>query len=157
MRWALWWFAVFAAYVVAVVTQTGSEIIAGAVIGGLCTIVVAVAYVNGDPDIRVQLRWLRHLAAVPMRMLSDALGVSGRIVWSLTHGEELVGMFMRLKFHYGSMDDPWDRGREALAIYGVCAAPNSMVTEVDRRGEGELVVHKLFNAPQPAQSPEWPV
>lgn len=88
-------------------------------------------------------------------MLSDALLVSRRIVWALASGEKLVGYFIRLPYDPGDRTSELNMGREALAIYGISASPNSLVVEVDMRGE--LVLHKLVASEQPAQSPEWPL
>ncbi len=155
MRWLLWWFAVFAAYVITVLTQNGSEIIAGAIIAVFAVIVVSTALRNGDPDVRVKLRWVRRLAAVPARMIADALLVSRRIVGTIVSGGNLEGYMMRVAYDPGDRRDPLTMGREALVIFGINAAPNSMVADVDLRGE--LVIHKLVASPQPAESREWPL
>lgn len=88
-------------------------------------------------------------------MLSDALLVSRRILWALSSGEKLVGYFIRIPYDPGDRANEWTMGREALAIYGISASPNSLVADVDLRGE--LVLHKLVASEQPAQSPEWPL
>ncbi len=155
MRWALWWFAVFAAYVITVLTQNGSEIIAGAIIAAFALIIVAVALRNGDPGVRARWSWLRHLAGVPARMITDAVLVGKRIVSTLVAGGNLDGYFIRLPYDVGERDDPWTMGREGLAIFGISASPNSLVTEVDLRGE--LVLHKLVADAQPHASPQWPL
>lgn len=151
----MWWFAVFAAYVITVGTQNGSEIVAGAIIAVPCSALALAAFRHARPGVRVRWRWLRHLASVPSRMLSDALLVSRRIVWALASGEKLVGYFIRLPYDPGDRTSELNMGREALAIYGISASPNSLVVEVDMRGE--LVLHKLVASEQPAQSPEWPL
>jgi hypothetical protein len=155
MRWVLWWFAVFAAYVVTVVAQNGSEIVAGGIIAALCAIVAAAALRNGEPDVRVPWRHVAHLAPVPLRMLRDAFRVSGRIVWSLRTGNDLVGYLKRVPYDCGDRRDPWTMGREALVIFGLCAAPNTIVAEVDLRGE--LLIHQLIAEDVQAQSLRWPV
>jgi hypothetical protein len=151
----LWWFAVFAAYVITAGAQNGGEIAAGAIIAAPCCALALLAFRHATPGVRVQWRWLRHLAGVPRRMLSDALLVSKRIFWALTSGEKLVGYFIRIPYDPGDREDEWTMGREALVIYGISASPNSLVAEVDLRGE--LVIHKLVASDQPAQSPEWPL
>jgi hypothetical protein len=155
VRVFLWWFAVFAAYVITVGAQNGGEIVAGALIAVPCIALVLRAFDHASPGVRVRWRWLKHLAGVPARMLSDALIVSRRIVWALASREKLAGYFIRIPYHPGDRSGDWNMGREALAIYGISASPNSLVTEVDMRGE--LVLHKLVAAEQPAESPEWPL
>ncbi len=88
-------------------------------------------------------------------MVADAMVVSRRIIWALTTGEKLAGYFIRIPYDPGDRTNELNIGREALAIYGICASPNSLVADVDMRGE--LVVHKLVAAEQPAQSREWPL
>jgi hypothetical protein len=151
----LWWFCVFAAYVITALTRNGSEIIAGAIIATFSTLIVAGALRNGAPDARARWKWLRHLAKVPVRMVADALLVSARIIRTLFSEDCLEGYFIRLPYDPGDRGDPWTMGREALVIMGVNASPNSMVADVDLRGE--LVLHKLVAQPQPHGSPEWPM
>jgi hypothetical protein len=155
MRWALWWFAVFAAYVITVDTQNASEIIAGAIIAVPCSWIALAAFRNGSPGVRVHWRDVRHLGSVPMRMVGDALLVSRRILWALASGERLTGYIMRLPYDPGDRDSEWSLGREALAIYGISAGPNSVVLDVDLRGE--LVLHKLVASEQSAESEQWPL
>ncbi len=155
MRWVIWWFAILAAYVIEFVTQTASEVVAGIIIAFLCTLIVWGASSNAKPDVRVHWRWLAHLAKVPGAMIRDALLVSGRIIWALRHGEQLVGMLKRIPYDPGDRKNPLDIGREALVVYGTCAAPNTMVAEVDLRGT--LVVHQLIAADQPHESDRWPL
>lgn len=151
----LWWFAVFAAYVVTVCTQTGSEIVAGAIIAVLCSIVTIRAFQCGEPPPRAKWAWLGRLAGVPSRMLADALLVSRRIVWALVTGEKLTGYMTRIPYDVGDRSDDSTLGREALVIYGICAAPNSVVTDIDERGE--LVLHKLVASEPPTASRQWPL
>jgi hypothetical protein len=155
MRWVLWWFAVLSAYVIEFVTQTVSEVVAGIIIAFLCTVIVAGALRNAQPDVRVYWRWLRHLSKIPAQMLRDALLVSGRIIWALRTGNQLVGMLKRVPYDPGDRDDPLTFGREALVVYGVCAAPNTMVAEVDLRGN--LLIHQLIARDDERESEEWPV
>lgn len=151
----LWWFAVFAAYVVTVCAQTGSEIVAGAIIAALCSIVAIRALQCGEPAPRAKWAWLGHLAGVPSRMVADAFLVSRRIVWALVNGEKLAGYMTRIPYDVGDRSDGSTMGREALVIYGISAAPNSIVTDIDERGE--LVLHKLVASEQPAASRQWPL
>lgn len=155
MRWVLWWFAILSAYVIEFVTQTVSEVVAGMIIAFLCTLIVAAALRNAHPGVRVYWRWLSHLASVPAAMMSDALLVSGRIIWALRRGEELVGMMKRIPYDPGDRENEFDQGREALVIFGTCAAPNTIVADVDLRGS--LVVHQLVAREKPLQSEQWPL
>jgi hypothetical protein len=155
MRWVLWWFAILSAYVIEFVTQTVSEVVAGIIIAFLCTVIVAAALKNAQPDVRVFWRWLRHLAKVPAAMIRDALLVSGRIVWALRTRNQLVGMLVRVPYDPGDRRNPLDIGREALVVYGVCAAPNTMVAEVDLRGN--LLIHQLIAKELPHESDRWPL
>ncbi len=155
MRWVLWWFAILSAYVIEFVTQTASEVVAGIIIAFLCTLVVAAALRNAQPGVRVYWRWLRHLAHVPIAMLRDALLVSARIVWALRRGEKLVGFVRRVPYDPGDRENALDAGREALVIFGVCAAPNTIVAELDLRGE--LLVHQLVARELPHASNRWPL
>ena len=155
MRWVLWWFAVLSAYVIEFVTQTASEVVAGIIIAFLCTLIVAGAMGNAQPAVRVYWRWLGHLRRVPAAMLRDALRVSARIIWSLRTGNQLVGRLRRVAYDPGDRDDPWTMGREALVVYGTCAAPNTMVAEVDLRGS--LLIHELIAEERPADSEQWPL
>jgi multisubunit Na+/H+ antiporter MnhE subunit len=155
MRWVIWWFAILSAYVIEFVTQVVSEVVAGIIIAFLCTIVVAAALRNASPDVRVYWRWLRHLSKIPAAMLRDALQVSGRIIWALRTGNQLVGMLVRIPYDPGDRKNPLDIGREALVVYGTCAAPNTMVADVDLRGN--LLVHQLIAREQPFESEQWPL
>lgn len=155
MRWVLWWFAVLSAYVIEFVTQVASEVVAGIIIAGLCTIIVASALVSAKPGVRVYWSWLKYLVKVPAAMLRDALLVSGRILWALRSGQQLVGMIERVPYDPGDRQSEVDQGREAIAIFGVNAAPNTVVADVDLRGE--LVIHKLIAREEPRHSRQWPL
>jgi hypothetical protein len=155
MRWVLWWFAILAAYVIEFVTQTASEVVAGAIIAFLCTLIVFSVTRHARPDVRAYWRWLRHLAKVPAAMLRDALLVSARIIWALRTGNALVGMLKRVPYDPGDRSNPLDIGREALVIFGVCAAPNTMVAEVDLRGT--LLIHQLIAKDDERESEQWPL
>ena len=155
MRWIVWWFAILSAYVIEFVTQTASEVVAGIVIAFLCTLIVAAALQHANPGVRVYWSWLRHLARVPAQMARDALLVSARIVWALRTGEQLVGMLKRIPFDRGDQRNPLDVGREALVVYGTCAAPNTMVAEVDPRGN--LLIHQLIAKEIVTESEQWPL
>lgn len=155
MRWVLWWFAILSAYVIEFVTQTASEVVAGIIIAFLCTLIVAAAMRYAEPDVCVYWRWLRHLARIPLQMIRDALLVSGRIIWALRNGEQLVGLLVRVPYDPGDRKNALDVGREALVVYGTCAAPNTMVAEVDLRGN--LLVHQLIAKEMPAESEQWPL
>ncbi len=155
MRWVLWWFAILSAYVIEFVTQTASEVVAGTIIAFLCVLIVAAALRHGQPGVRAYWCWLGHLAKVPGAMIRDALLVSGRIVWALRTGNQLVGMLKRVPYDPGDRENPWDMGREALVVFGVCAAPNTMVAEVDLRGS--LLVHQLIAKEEPRESEQWPL
>jgi hypothetical protein len=155
MRWLLWWFCIFAAYVITALTRNGSEIIAGAIIAAFATLIIACALPAGQPDARARWAWVSRLANVPLRMIADALLVSARIVRTMFTADRLEGYFIRLPYDPGDRNDPWTMGREALVIMGVNASPNSMVADVDLRGE--LVLHKLVAQQQPQGTPEWPL
>jgi hypothetical protein len=155
MRWAIWWFAVFAAYVITVLTRNGSEIVAGAIIAALSTVIVAAGIGGAKPGVRGSWRWLHRLAHVPAQMIRDAFVVSGRILRSFAGGTNLDGYFVRLPYDPGDREDEWTIGREGVAVFGISAAPNSVVVEVDLRGE--MVIHKLVVGEQPHESPEWPL
>jgi hypothetical protein len=155
MRWVLWWFAILSAYVIEFVTQTASEVVAGIIIAFLCTLVVAAALTHARPGVRVYWRWLKHFSKIPAAMLRDALLVSARIVWALRTGNQLVGMLKRVPFQPGDRENEFDMGREALVVFGVCAAPNTMVAEVDLRGT--LLVHQLIAEEKPKESEQWPL
>jgi len=155
MRWVLWWFAILSAYVIEFVTQTVSEVVAGIIIAFLCTLIVAAALRHSQPGVRVYWRWLKHLSKVPTAMLRDALRVSGRIIWALRTGNQLVGMLKRVPYDPGDRNNPLDMGREALVVFGVCAAPNTMLAEVDLRGS--LLIHQLIAEDTPLESERWPL
>lgn len=155
MRWVLWWFAVLSAYVIEFVTQVASEVVAGIIIGALCTLIVASALTHAKPGVRVYWSWLKYLAKVPAGMLRDALLVSGRIIAALFSGPQLAGMIERVPYDPGDRNNEVDQGREALAIFGVNAAPNTVVADVDLRGE--LVIHKLIAREEPRRSRQWPL
>lgn len=155
MRWVVWWFAILSAYVIEFVTQTASEVVAGIIIAFLCTLIVWSALSHAQPGVRARWSWLRHLARIPAAMLADALLVSGRIIWALRTGNQLVGRLKRIPYDPGDRENPWEVGREALVVYGTCAAPNTMVAEVDLRGN--LLVHELVAREKPLESKEWPL
>lgn len=155
MRWVLWWFAILSAYVIEFGTQTASEVVAGIVIAFLCTVIIASAMRNAEPGVRVHWRWLSHLSKIPMQMLRDALLVSARIIWALRTGNQLVGMLKRVPYDPGDRENPLDMGREALVVFGTCAAPNTIVAEVDLRGN--LLVHQLVAEEKTLESQRWPL
>lgn len=155
MRWVLWWFAILSAYVIEFVAQTAGEVVAGIIIAFLCTLIVAAALANAKPSVRVHWGWLRHLAAVPGAMVRDAFVVSARIIWALRSGERLTGMLTRIPYDSGDRGNDLDQGREALVVYGTCAAPNTIVAEVDERGS--LLVHQLVARKHKTASEQWPL
>lgn len=155
MRWVVWWFAILSAYVIEFVTQTVSEVVAGIIIAFLCTLIAAAALHHAKPGPRVYWNWLRHLAGIPAQMIRDALLVSARIIWALRTGNQLVGMLKRIPYDPGDRQNPLDAGREALVIFGACAAPNTMVAEVDLRGN--LLVHQLIARDKTLESEQWPL
>ena len=155
MRWAVWWFGLFAAYLIAALAEVGTEFVAGAVIAAIAVVLVRTALRNGNPDVRVRWQWLGRYAHIPLQMLGDAFLVASRIVRALLRGELLGGHFVRVPFQPGDRSDPFDVGREALVVYGMSAAPNTIVAEVDARGE--LVVHQLVHREPPERSERWPL
>jgi hypothetical protein len=155
MRWAIWWFALVTAYVVEFVVQVWSEVAAAAIVAALATLILSDALRASSPSTRVHWRWLRHLARVPGAMLRDVFLVSGRILWSLRTGEELVGRIVRIPYDPGDRENDVEQGREAIVIFGVSAAPNTVVADLDLRGE--LVVHQLVAREDPHQSKRWPL
>ena len=133
-----------------------SEVVAGIIIGALCTLIVAFALLTAKPGVRVYWSWLKYLANVPAGMLHDALLVSARIISAVVSGQQLVGMIERVPYDPGDRKSDVDQGREALVIFGVNAAPNTVVADVDLRGE--LVIHKLVAREEaPRHSRQWPL
>lgn len=155
MRWALWWFVLLTAYVVEFVVQTLGEVAAAAIIGALATVVMAGAAAEGRPSTRVRWRWLSHYARIPAAVARDVFIVSARILWSLRSGEPLVGRIVRVPYDPGDRDSDLEQGREGLVIFGISAAPNTVVADVDVRGE--LVIHQLVFQEIPQESRRWPL
>jgi len=155
MRWALWWFAITTAYVIEFVVQTLGEVVAAGLIAALATVVMAGAAAEGRPSTRVRWRWLKHYARIPMAIVRDVFLVSARIVWSLRTGEPLVGRIVRLAYDPGDRQSDLEQGREGLVIFGISAAPNTVVADLDLRGE--LVVHQLVYQDIPQESRRWPL
>lgn len=154
MRWGIWWFALVACYLAAAQAQVGTEAAAGAVIAFIAAGIAASAFRAPDADVRVRPSALRRYSALPARMAGDAVRICGVIIRALLRGEGLTGFFTRIPCRPGQ-SDPFDQGREAVVVYGVSAAPNSIVTEVDVRGS--LLVHELQARPLQTQSEEWPL
>ncbi len=155
MRWALWWFAVVTAYVVEFVVQNLGEVLAATIIAALSTAIVAEAMAQGRPGTRARWRWLSHYARIPRAILRDVFIVSARIVWSVRTGQPLVGRIIRVPYDPGDRMSDVEQGREAFVIFGVSAAPNTVVADVDLRGE--LVVHQLVAREDPRESRRWPL
>jgi len=155
MRWALWWFALLTAYVVEFVVQTLGEVLAGAIIASLATIVMAGAASEGRPSTRAPWHWLSHYARIPAAILRDVFIVSARILWSLKSGEPLVGRIVRVPYDPGDRGSDLDQGREGLVVFGISAAPNTVVLDVDLRGD--LVIHQLVFQDIPQESRRWPL
>ena len=139
MRAIIWWFVVFAAYLVTVASPVDGEVVAAAIIAVLCTIIIIAIWAASDPGVRVPWAYVRLLAGVPSRMVHDVFRVSGRILWSVRTGQPLRGYIERVEHRPAHGD--LEQGREAIEILSVCAAPNTIVVEVDPRGA--LVVHRL--------------
>lgn len=155
MRWLIWWSVLLALYAVDAEAQVAGELVAGGVIALLAVLILFFASMPDHSDVRVPLRHLRHLKGVPLRMLSDALLVSRTILLALRNGELLSGHFIRLPFSPAASEDPADAGREAITIYGISAAPNTLVADVDPRGE--LLVHELVSRRHGCESERWPL
>ncbi|HET7814847.1 MAG TPA: hypothetical protein VFL13_10790 [Candidatus Baltobacteraceae bacterium] len=155
MRTLCWFLAIYVLYELVAMVQDATEAITGLFVAAIATALVMAAWRSASIDVQMRWRYLSHLAKIPVNMLRDSIGVLWWIAQSLTGKTHLEGYFMRLPFKLPQELDPHDRGRGALAIYGISAAPNSIVADVDARGE--LVIHKLYASEQPASSPEWPL
>lgn len=155
MRWVIWWFALVACYLAAAQAQVGTEAAAGAVIALIAAGIAARAFSEPGCDVRVPPAVLRRYSALPARMAGDAFRVCGAILRALARGDDLSGFFTHVPFRPAAQGDPLDQGREAAVVYGVCAAPNSIVTEVDARGS--LLVHELQARPLQTRTEEWPL
>ena len=155
IRWALWFAAIYVLYEIVAMVQDATEAITGLFVAAIATGVVAAAWRNASIGCRVRARELAHLGGVPLRMIRDAFGVLWWTLRALTGRANLEGYFVRVPFAVPDDDDAFGQGRAALAIFGVSAAPNSVVADVD--GRGELVIHKLYASEQPAHSAQWPL
>lgn len=155
MRWVVWFLALYVLYEIVAMVQDATEAITGVFVAAIALALTAAAFRLAKIDVRTRWAWLRYWADAPVRMVSDAVQIIVRIVASFGGRAHLEGYFMRLPFALPDERDAFDEGRAGMAIYGVCIAPNSIVADVDERGE--LLVHKLFAGEQPARSPEWPV
>lgn len=155
MRSVCWFIAIYVLYEIVAMVEDATEAITGLFVAAIATVLIMAAWRSANIDVQMRWRNVRHLAKVPFAMVRDAFGVLWWIAQSLNGKTRLEGYFMRLPFRLPDEHDAHDQGRGALAIYGISAAPNSIVADVDERGE--LVVHKLYASEQPAESPEWPL
>lgn len=155
MRAFCWFLAIYILYEAVAMVEDATEAITGLFVAAIATALIMAAWRSANIDLKMRWRYLAHLAKVPFAMMRDAVGVIWWILHSFSGKTRLEGYFMRLPFKLPEEGNAEDHGRGALAIYGISAAPNSIVADVDARGE--LVVHKLYAAEQPATSPEWPL
>lgn len=137
MRWIVWWFAIFAAYCITATAKVGAEIVAGALIAALATMLIARSVRGQSWDVRVPWTLWGELASLPPRMFADALAILAQIVRAWCTGDELAGHFIR------QAKQPGDAGREAIEIIAISAAPNTLVTDIDDF-QGEYVIHQLL-------------
>lgn len=129
MRWGIWCVCIFALYEMTAMVQDASEVIVGIIVTVLSVALIWWAFRQSKVDLRVSWRSARKLAGVPAKMLADSVMVLSRII----RGDLLEGYFER---------QPLDE--DPIAIYGICAAPNTIVADVTDR---DLLVHRL-TAPQ---------
>lgn len=155
MRWFLWWAALAVIYFVEVATPEPSEAVAAVFIAVCTTAIVAAALHSSQPSVSVDWRSLHHLRRVPARVLRDVFVVTKRILEALVRGETLNGRITRIAYEVGDPSSAADQGREAMVIFGICAAPNSIVADVDPRGA--LIVHQLTASSDTQASRRWPL
>jgi multisubunit Na+/H+ antiporter MnhE subunit len=141
MRWLVWWVAIAAIYLLESATPGWGEAGIAIVVACAGTLVAALAIRNGRPGVRVPWARVAQLAPVPLAMLRDVFRVTRRILESYGGRTSLVGLITRQPYDVGAPGDETAVGSEAMAILRVCLAPNTVVLDVDERGE--LVVHEL--------------
>ena len=142
VRWLCWFGAIYVLYEIVAMVQDATEAITGLFVAAIATALIVAAWRSAKIDVRVRPSYVARLAGVPPKMLRDAIGVLYWIVRSLAGDVALEGFFTRQPFAIPEPNDSEENGRAALEIYGISAAPNSIVADVD--GRGELVVHRLY-------------
>ncbi len=151
-----WWAGLFLFYLLLAAKCTTAEEGAGALAGAVGATAVLATRTAGRRHFRPRLRWLRHLAHLPWRVLADC-GIVAAALGRRLIGSDVAGSFHTVPFAAGG-DDPEAAARRALVTAGVSLAPNTYVVAIDRE-RGELLVHQLVPSREPPGhgNREWPL
>ena len=154
MRALAWWLALFGVYLLLAGKTSGAELAAGAALALIATVALTKVRLESGARFDLKAGWLRPLATVPGKMLSDCFVVLAADCARVSRSRG-SGRLSEREFNPGR-NDPESRTRRALVTAGVCMAPNSIVLAIDREAR-RLLVHELVPTKDEPRDPNWPL
>jgi hypothetical protein len=137
----VWWLALFGVWLLLVPQRSVAEIVAGAVVAALATLLAEAAQDIGLIHLRPRLHWLRELPRLPISVLRDCGKLAGALERQVFGGRPVVGRFRRVRFESGG-DEPHEAARRALETFRVSLPPNSYVVGIDPEAN-LMLIHEL--------------
>ena len=154
MRAAGWWLGLFAIYLSLAGKMSAAEVVTGAALAVIAT--VALTTVRAESGVRYELKksWLRPLAPMPFRMLSESFLVLGANCARFFRARG-SGRFSEREFNPGN-NHPSSRTRRALVTMASSLPPNSFVIAIAQEAH-RLLVHELVPTKDVQRDPDWPL
>lgn len=149
-----WWLVLFGVYLLLAGKTTGAELVVGAALALIATVALTRVRLKSGARFETKLAWLRPLAPVPWRMVSESFLVLGANC-ARPFRARGSGRFSEREFSPGNNHPP-SRTRRALVTAAVSLAPNSIVLKIDREAH-RLLVHELVPTKDVPRDPEWPL
>ena len=154
MRFIGWWLALWGFYMLLVGEATPAELAFGLVAALTSAIAAATVAKYGAMHFSVERNWIRPLARLPWKALTDCALVLATDCRRPFESPD-SGRFLEVGFNPGGASAV-SVMRRALVTAAVCFAPNSFVVLLspERRG---LLVHQLVPVRQSSPDKEWPL
>lgn len=136
-----WWVALVTVYLASLTTVTVPEVVAAGVTGLICAVLAVAARRAMGCSWRLPNRLLRVAVLVPLAIVADTV----RLLAMLARPRKL----RRATGRFSELQLPRERvalsaGRQAAGGLLVCAAPSSVLVDIDSGGS-RLVIHRLLD------------
>lgn len=126
----LWWLALFGCWLVAVGTNTGVELVAGACASVLAALFAAALRRQGLLAYGFEGQWLARTLRAPWKIVQELGVVLWALVLHLLRVRRLGGVYRAFPFPAGA-DDTVSAGRRALAVEADALSPNTLPVDID--------------------------
>lgn len=142
MVWLAWAAGSMALWMLLTSTVDRPELIVGAGVSVVATVVVDAVQDREAFGFRPRLRWVRFAAGIPWRIVADTVSLTGVLIRHATGRRRVRGAFVAAPFPHGAEGDPEAAARRALATVGISVTPNTYVVGFDARRD-EMLAHQL--------------